>query len=612
MTGRPTTGAKRARGGIDTLPSGALRVRVYAGIDPVTKRRHYLTEIIEPGPRAQRAAEDALSRLVSDVRERRNPRTTATIDQLLTRYLDQFDGSPRTRELYRRYVRKHIAPFLGQVKVGDLDADILDSFYAELRRCRRHCDGRRFVQHRTTVAHDCDDRCGQHRCQPLAPTTVRHMHFILSGAYRKAVRWRWVSVSPVAQAEPPPAPPPNPQPPSPADAARIVTEAWRDPDWGTLVWVAMTTGARRGELAALRWSDLDLTEGREMVWLRRAIRQADGVLTEGQMKTHQQRRVALDADTATALREHLTRWTARVEMLGLELDRGAYVFSGSSDGRDYPIPAGITQRYDRLARRLGIATTFHKLRHYSATELITGGVDVRTVAGRLGHSGGGTTTLRTYTAWVSEADQRAATGLGSGMPSRPPELGLVERQQTEPRHPYERVAAELRRRILAGEIADGEPVPEKEICAEYVVSVSTARRAAVLLRTWGLLELGKGRRAIAPLAASSRDRPDNALGSGGVELEARSDFASGNDSLGSRYWAVTLRGPEGRRYPARVVRADVSDPDSFRPHLVGIARVEASADTGEGESWIGAYELEVRATDANGGDVASLILRWDR
>jgi hypothetical protein len=58
MTARPGAGKRRARGNIETLASGALRARVYAGIDPVTKKRHYLTEVIEPGPKAQRAAED--------------------------------------------------------------------------------------------------------------------------------------------------------------------------------------------------------------------------------------------------------------------------------------------------------------------------------------------------------------------------------------------------------------------------------------------------------------------------------------------------------------------------------------------------------------------------
>ncbi len=131
-------GSGRQRGSIDELPSGALRVRVYAGVDPVTKRRHDLVEIIPPGPHAERRARAARDRLVSQVPERRNPRTTATVDQLLDRYLDQFDGAPNTLTLYRGYVRNHISPFLGHLKVAQLDAEALDSFYAELRRCRMH------------------------------------------------------------------------------------------------------------------------------------------------------------------------------------------------------------------------------------------------------------------------------------------------------------------------------------------------------------------------------------------------------------------------------------------------------------------------------------------
>jgi hypothetical protein len=78
-------------------------VRVYAGTDPVTKKRHYLTEIIEPGPKARRRAEDALRRLVSEVEERRSPRTNATVDQLLERYMSQFDGSPNTLVMPERH-----------------------------------------------------------------------------------------------------------------------------------------------------------------------------------------------------------------------------------------------------------------------------------------------------------------------------------------------------------------------------------------------------------------------------------------------------------------------------------------------------------------------------
>jgi integrase len=609
MTRSLGASAGRTRGSIDELPSGALRVRVYAGVDPVTKRRHDLIEIIPPGPGAHKQARRVRDRLLSQVEERRNPRTKATVDQLLERYLDQFDGADSTLTLYRGYVRNHISPFLGKIKVGALDADTLDAFYAELRRCRHHCSGRPFVQHRTTGEHDCDERCAAHRCRPLGPTTIRHMHFILSGAYKRAVRWKWVAVNPLPEAEPPAAPVPNPHPPSAAEAARIVNEAWKDPDWGTLVWVAMTTGARRGELCALRWSRVDLTPGRAVMWLRRAINKGADGWAEGDLKTHQQRRVALDPETVEVLSEHRDRCRARAQELGIQLAADAFVFSGAPDGRTHPTPGALTQRYNRLADRLGIDTNLHKLRHYSAaTELIAAGVDVRTVAGRLGHSGGGTTTLRTYAAWMSEADQRAASGIATRMPSRPEPLGLTERAQHEPRSPYEKIAAELRRRILAGDLAEGDVAPtERQLAADHHVSAGTAHRAMELLKSWGFITSSRGHRAVVvrppgeSSAANTEVLSDSHVSPGTLEEPSTAD--------GEKLWSITLRGPDGRRYPVRHVCEDLSRPGAFRTHLLAIARIEEPKETNGSEDWIGDYELEVREFGKEHTE-PTLTLRW--
>jgi integrase len=75
--------------------------------------------------------------------------------------------------------------------VGDVDAEVLESLYAECRRCADHCDGRPYVQHRTAKQHKCDSRCGPHSCKPLAVSTIRHIHFLLSGAYKRAIKWHW-------------------------------------------------------------------------------------------------------------------------------------------------------------------------------------------------------------------------------------------------------------------------------------------------------------------------------------------------------------------------------------------------------------------------------------
>jgi site-specific recombinase XerD len=73
-----------------------------------------------------------------------------------------------------------------------------------------------------------------------------------------------------------------------------------------------------------------------------------------------------------------------------------------------------------MAERLGITTHLHSLRHYSATELLTAGVDLRTVAGRLGHGGGGATTLKVYAACVAASDRKAAELIRTRLPARRP------------------------------------------------------------------------------------------------------------------------------------------------------------------------------------------------
>jgi hypothetical protein len=90
-------GRRRTPGEIERLPSGALRVRVYAGIDPVSKKRHDLVETVPAGPSAAREAERVRTRLLNQVDERRNPRTKATLNQLLDRWLEVVELETTTR-----------------------------------------------------------------------------------------------------------------------------------------------------------------------------------------------------------------------------------------------------------------------------------------------------------------------------------------------------------------------------------------------------------------------------------------------------------------------------------------------------------------------------------
>jgi integrase len=393
--------SERPRGNIEARGS-SLRVRVSAGDDPVTGKPQYLRETVKGvGPEAWREAKKVLRRLTVKAERDRKTSTGATLSYVLDEWFKAAELDESTRETYAGYIARTIKPALGEVSINKLGARALERFYSELRRCRARC------------SRPIDD----HTCRPLAASTVRQIHSIISGALSAAVRWEWIETNPARGAARPRAKVPEPSPPSAADAARLLERAFEmDADWGVLVWLAMTTGARRGELCALRWSRVDLDEG--VIDIRKNYRLRRGVGQEKDTKTHQMRRIALDTGTVALLSDHRARWAQRLESLGLEITDGMYVFTGARQ----PVPEvpysphGFASRYKTMATRLGIDTHLHQLRHYSATELLNAGVDLRTVAGRLGHGGGGATTLKVYAAWVAASDRKAAELLGARMP----------------------------------------------------------------------------------------------------------------------------------------------------------------------------------------------------
>jgi integrase len=417
---RARRGSARIQGNIEAR-GDSLRVRVYAGPDPVTGRPVYLRETVYgTDDVARRTARRTLNRLVAAAEKARRPSSAVSLSQVIDEWLRVVEHEDSTRETYLGYIERTINPSLGPMSIAKLSVRHLETLYAELRRCRARCDRKPFIEHKADGEHDCVKvKCKPHVCKPMAASTVRQIHAIISGALSAAVRWDWLESNPARMAQRPKQKPPEPDPPSPTEAARLVDEAFRmDEDWGTLVWLVMTTGLRRGEVCILRWSRVDLDVGE--IEIRSSYRLRKGVGTEKDTKTHQMRRIALDTETVVLLRELKDRWRARLVDLGLELTDDMYVFTGYR--QTVPTvpysPHGVSSRYKDMADRLGIDTHIHALRHYSATELLSAGIDLRTVAGRLGHGGGGATTLRVYAAWVAASDRKAAEILGSRMPKR--------------------------------------------------------------------------------------------------------------------------------------------------------------------------------------------------
>jgi integrase len=410
--------ARRKRGAADLTGirqrGDTYQVRIFGGTDPVTGKQVMLTGSAD----SQDAAIELRDKFRTQVRERTAVRTGVTLGYLLDEWLAGHQVEATTRASYSLYVERFIRPALGDqtlARLAQLGPRPYEQLYAQLRHCRRRCAGKSFIEHRTSRKHECDERCAAHVCTPLAASSIRQCHAVLSSAYAAAVRWGWIAFNPMEAALKPRPPVPQPDPLSPEDAARVVAAAWaQDEDWGMLVWLTLVTGARRGELLALRWEDVDLTKG--VLTIRHSLSERGGAAVVKDTKTHQMRRISLDEATAELLNEHKKRGSQRCDAIGASLDETCFVFSYAEDQRRPCSPSGVTHRYQRMVRKLGLRTRLHAMRHYSATELLSSGVDLRTVAGRLGHGGGGAITLRVYAAWVASADQEAAKMLAARLP----------------------------------------------------------------------------------------------------------------------------------------------------------------------------------------------------
>ena len=174
------------------------------------------------------------------------------------------------------------------------------------------------------------------------------------------------------------------QPPQAEDATRLLSAAMADDaELGLFLRLAVMLGARRGELCALRWPDVDVDRG-EVLIAGNVVRVSRQALVHKDTKTHAKRRVAVGADAVELLRARRVAQAKDALACGTTLVANAYLFSHVPDGSAPIDPDGISHRFLRLARRLGVNRRLHDLRHFMVTQLVAGGVDWRTVSGRAG------------------------------------------------------------------------------------------------------------------------------------------------------------------------------------------------------------------------------------
>ena len=207
---------------------GVWEVSVEAGRDPVSGRRRQLSRTVKG---TKRQAQTVLNKLVSDADLGAHAGTDATFRHVAERWLSlsEDDLSPTTVRRYRGLLKSHIYPAIGDRAAHKIRTTDLDDLYLGLIKQKK-----------------------------LAPATVRQVHATIRKALSQAVRWGWIAANPAANTTPPRVKKPDISPPDIEGVLKLLQAADETyPEFGRFLHLAVTTGARRGELCALRWERIE-------------------------------------------------------------------------------------------------------------------------------------------------------------------------------------------------------------------------------------------------------------------------------------------------------------------------------------------------------------------
>lgn len=366
---------------------GVWRLRVFVGRRP-NGSPIQVTKTVDVGDgkpgSGSRMADRELAKMVAAAHAGNLSGGVDTVDSMLDswlRHCESIGRSPTTVAKYRQIADAVVRPQLGKIRLTKLTAGDLNRLYAKLT------------------------------AKGNKATTVRRVHALIGAMLHHAELEDLVDRNVARRARPPVVRAAHVQAPTPEEVQAILSAAEKiEPMLATLLSLAALTGARRGELCGLRWTDINFAS--RTLSIERSVYEVEGGgWAVKSTKTHQGRKIGLDSLGLEVLRRHRVSVEHLADELDLEVLPEAFLFSRSPVGSEPVLPNVVTKFTTKMAKQVGVSTHLHAFRHFSATQAIAAGFDPVTVAGRLGHRDS-SITLRVYSHALEARDRDLADALG--------------------------------------------------------------------------------------------------------------------------------------------------------------------------------------------------------
>lgn len=376
-------------------------IRVYRGYDSSGKRLKPYTMTYKPeSGMTPKQIEKELNRQAVQFEEKclnggaASP--TIKLAEFCEMYLEIMKPqlSPATAAFYRQQIDGYIIPALGHMKLKDIKTAHIQAYIQQLAALPK------------------STRAGTKKQdgETLSPSTVRRYLTVLQSVFKQAVKLGLIPDTP-AKAEKltiPKAKQPKIEIFSKQEAAQMLACLEKeDLQFQTLIQLAIFMGARRGELVALKFSDVDFEQSK--ITIERAAVKLKGEKTIIKPpKDYEVRTVTVNQNCLELIRLLQAEKAREAARLGTQWHNEGWLFTTWNG--EIMNPQTPTKQFSKFLERHGLRhRKFHSLRHTSATLLLYAGVNIKQVQGRLGH--GDIETTNKYLHVLEEADVEAAKAL---------------------------------------------------------------------------------------------------------------------------------------------------------------------------------------------------------
>ena len=342
------------------LPSGKISwgYVIDAGKDESGKRK----QIFKSGFARKLDADVELAKLVNERNDgslvRPDPRTFKEFaEDFLNEYAD-VSCAPKTAERYREMLAQ-VAREIGTQPLSKVTTLQLQRVYNKLLK-----EGKRDGS-------------------PLSIKSVRNIHGVVHVAMETAVTWGLLKTNPATRCKLPPAPKHEAVSLDFLEVRKLL-ESSADHWLAPLISVGVGSGARRGELLALTWGNVDLDSG--TITIAKSLEQIQSVVRVKETKGRNVRTVTLPEDAHEALKAVKEQQDRNRELCGPAYRSDLDLVFCHADG-DYILPGTVTKSVRRIAKKAGFTgVSLHTLRHSHGSQLLSAGVPLPAVSRRLGHT----------------------------------------------------------------------------------------------------------------------------------------------------------------------------------------------------------------------------------